>query len=186
MSEGHLSRFSPDICPKKPSEEEVAEDSNGRALLYPRPLYIRQIGRMLRDMGSRGRKGPLEATTSPVRLVAPSPPVELLPAPPQHLSAAMQSWWNAVVRDYELESHHLRLLELAADCWDRLATARAELLREGLTITTASGTKQHPAVAIERDARLAFARLIRELDLDCPAPPPGPYRPPAIRSNRRR
>src|SRR5262249_27014789 len=100
---------------------------------------------------------------------------------------AMQAWWRSVVRDYELEAHHLRLLELAADCWDRIVMARETILREGLTITSASGAKTHPAVGVERDARLAFARLVRELDLDCEPPREQPgWRPPAIRSNRRR
>jgi hypothetical protein len=40
-------------------------------------------------------------------LVEPSLPIELPPAP-SHLSEAMQSWWRDVVRDYDLEPHHLR------------------------------------------------------------------------------
>jgi P27 family predicted phage terminase small subunit len=121
-----------------------------------------------------------------VRLVEPVLPVEL-PAPPEHLSAEMQHWWRTIVADFDLEAHHLKLLESAADAWDRLVTARAELLRDGITVEGGKGRKQHPAVAIERDSRAAFARLIRELDLDCPVPSPGPYHPPpALRSNRRR
>ena len=113
-------------------------------------------------------------------------PVEL-PLPPAHLSKAMQDWWHAVVRDYELDEHHLKLLEACCGSWDRMEQARATLAREGLTIQTKHGVKQHPAANIERDSRLAFARLLRELDLDCPAPQPEQgWRPPAIRSNRRR
>lgn len=137
-------------------------------------------------MGARGRKGPHEMMAPPLQLVSPSLPVEL-PAPPSHLSEATQQWWRDVVRDYDLESHHLKLLEAAADAWDRTVTARTTLLAEGLTVEGGKGRKQHPCVAIERDARAAFARLIRELDLDEPMPPAGRYMPPpAIRSNRRR
>lgn len=44
--------------------------------------------------------------------------------------------------------------------------------------------RAHPCVAMERDARTAFARLVRELDLDTGAPSEAP-RPPALLSNRR-
>jgi len=44
--------------------------------------------------------------------------------------------------------------------------------------------RPHAAIAIERDSRLAFARLLRELDLDAAAAPER-ARPPALRSNRR-
>jgi P27 family predicted phage terminase small subunit len=136
-------------------------------------------------MGARGRKGPHELIEPPVRLVEP---LELeLPPPPPHLSEAMQSWWTQTVEAYELDAHHLRLLETACDAWDRMVQARETLREEGLTVTTKNGTRKHPCADIERDSRLAFARLIRELDLDCPEPRPGAYMPPpAIRSNRRR
>jgi phage terminase small subunit len=132
------------------------------------------------------RRSRADLDTPAVRLVAPAPPVEL-PPPPEHLSAQMQQWWSAVVRDYDLEAHHLRLLEAAADAWDRMTAARALLLDEGLTVTGAQGPKPHPAANIERDSRIAFARLVRELDLDCEAPRElAGWRPPALRSNRRR
>ena len=134
------------------------------------------------------RRSAADLDTPPVRLVAAPVPAEL-PPPPGHLSAAMQTWWNAVVRDYDLDPHHLHLLEAACDAWDRMVQAREVLRTEGLTVTTKSGKKRHPAADIERDSRLAFARLLRELDLDAPSPRPEPdggWRPPSLRSNRRR
>ena len=57
--------------------------------------------------------------------------------------------------------------------------------RAGRPYRGVSGGRAHPAIAIERDSRLAFARLIRELALD--AEPPHAWRagPPALHSNRR-
>jgi phage terminase small subunit len=138
-------------------------------------------------MGARGRKSAADIATPPLQLVESALPVQL-PDPPPHLSAAMQAWWRAAVRDYEFDPHHLLVLELAADAWDRTVQARDTVIREGLTVGTRDGgRKRHPAADIERDSRLAFARLVRELDLDCPPPRPGPYMPPpAIRSIRRR
>src|SRR5262245_11050016 len=91
----------------------------------------------------------------PVRLVTTASVTELPPSP-AHLSEAMQQWWKAVVRDYDLDPHHLRLLEAAADSWDRMCEAREVLREEGLTVTTKHGSKKHPAADIERDSRLAF------------------------------
>jgi P27 family predicted phage terminase small subunit len=105
------------------------------------------------------------------------------PAAPKHLRAATRRWWCEVVRRWELDSHHTRLLTLAAEAWDRCAQARELLEREGLTTTTgAGGAKLHPAARLEVDSRLAFARLLRELDLDLDAPPADVRRPPALRS----
>lgn len=103
---------------------------------------------------------------------------------PSHLSAASKRWWVEVCTEYELEGHHVRLLTLAAEAFDRCGQAREALARDGLTVKTDSGgLKAHPCVGIERDSRLAFARLVRELDLDVDAP--FDRRPPGLRSNRR-
>jgi phage terminase small subunit len=84
-----------------------------------------------------------------------------------------------MVADYDLQAHHLRLLTLAGEAWDRAAEARERIAADGAYAEDRFGQlRAHPAIAVERDARLAFARLIRELALD-DEEPPGP-RPPRV------
>ena len=79
-----------------------------------------------------------------------------------------------------MESHHIRTLTLACEAWDRCAEARAILDRDGLTYADRWGApRARPEVAVERDSRIAFARLLRELALDVAAPDES-YRPPPI------
>ena len=109
----------------------------------------------------------------------------LVPRPPPYLSPSATKWWEATVSAYELEEHHLRLLELCCGAWDRAEQARAQLA-EGLTVVGSnSAPRPHPCIAIERDSRLAVARLVRELDLDIEPPVQGRNGPPAILSNNR-
>jgi phage terminase small subunit len=106
------------------------------------------------------------------------------PKPPRHLRAATRRWFVDVCERYELEEHHFRLLTLASESWDRCHAAREAIATHGITYMDRFGApRARPEVAIERDSRVAFARLIRELDLDV-APPPEPRRPPALSSNR--
>ena|SRR5215471_21114670 len=113
-------------------------------------------------------------------LVDPPPP------PPAHLSPSAQKWWQTTVETYQLAEHHLRLLQLACEAWDRAQTARERLEQEGLTVPgREGGLRPHPCVAIERDSRLAVARLVRELDLDTEPPVPERVGPPGLFSNRR-
>lgn len=89
------------------------------------------------------------------------------PKAPAHLRPATRAWYNQIVTDYQLESQHLRLLSLAAEAWDRAEQAREILAKDGPVYTDRLGApRKHPAVSIEENARLAFARLLRELDLD--------------------
>jgi P27 family predicted phage terminase small subunit len=105
--------------------------------------------------------------------------------PPGHLTDPTRAWWSSVVKDYELEPHHLRLLQHACEAWDMSQQAREMILRDGPVIEgREGGLRPHPAVAISRDSMTTFARLVRELDLDV-EPPGGGHHPPLLRRYRR-
>lgn len=86
---------------------------------------------------------------------------------PAHLSDLMQTWWEQVNNDYTLEDEHRLILTAAAEAHDRADQARQVIDAEGLTVTDRFGqVKAHPLLAVERDSRSAFARLVRQLDLE--------------------
>jgi phage terminase small subunit len=97
---------------------------------------------------------------------------------PEHLASVTRKWWSATLRDYALQDRHVRLLTLAAEAWDRGQQAREAVDEHGLTYVDRFGApRMRPEVVVERDSRLAFARLLKELDLqDAPAPDPRPSR----------
>ena|SRR5205809_732263 len=107
--------------------------------------------------------------------MAPKP----TPKPPAHLKKASRDWWAKVNSDYSLEDHHRRLLTLACESWERAQQARQAIEEHGLTFTDKAGQpRARPEVAIERDSRVVFARLLRELDLEGePLPDPRLPRP---------
>src|SRR5438445_13153120 len=101
------------------------------------------------------------------------------PRPPKHLSDASKSWWKSVVSAYELAEHHLKLLTLAAECWDRCTQAREAIKQHGLTFEDRHGARRPvPESAIEHDNKVPFARLVRELGLDVAEAEPQTPRPP--------
>jgi P27 family predicted phage terminase small subunit len=86
---------------------------------------------------------------------------------PTHLSTESKAWFSAIIADYELHDHHLKLLQLACEAWDRCAEARAVLKKDGIVIEgREGGVRPHPAVAIERDSVNRFAMLVKQLGLD--------------------
>jgi len=94
---------------------------------------------------------------------------------PRHLSAPTRRWYEFIISEYALESHHLKLLEACCESWDRMKQAAAELKKDGLTFQDAKGMlRTHPCVAIERDSRNAFMRALRELALDRDEAPEAP------------
>jgi len=99
------------------------------------------------------------------------------PRSPSHLSRSSRDFWLHIERTYELDDHHRELLTLACECLDRIEQARQLIKAEGLTIDDRFEQKKpHPALAIERQNKIAFARLIREIGLDEGPPDPRPPR----------
>jgi phage terminase small subunit len=102
--------------------------------------------------------------------------------PPKHLSLAMKKWWQSVNESYVLEDHHRLLLTKAAEAHDRADEARVAIEKHGTTyLDRFDQPCARPEVSIERDSRLAFARLVRELALSEEA---SESRPPSLKYGR--
>lgn len=96
---------------------------------------------------------------------------------PKYLKSATKKWIRQILTDYELESHHSKILISAGETWDRILEAQEQVKKDGPYFTDRFGCpKTHPALADERNGRVLFARLIRELNLSEGPPetrPPG-------------
>ena len=99
---------------------------------------------------------------------------------PRHLTEKSRKFFKSVMVEFELEEHHVKLLTLACQAWDRAEEARQIIAKNGLTYQDRFGQPcSRPEVAIERDSRVAFARLLREVGLD--ASEPDDKRPPRLK-----
>ena len=104
------------------------------------------------------------------------------PKPPAHLAAPTRAWWTEIMDTYELESQHVLLLTAACEALDLAAQARRAIEKFGLTFNDAHGCpRARPECAVFRNSQLAFARMTRELGLDCE--PPSTPRPPTLAGN---
>lgn len=105
--------------------------------------------------------------------------------PPAYLRPETRKWIDYVLSEYALDQHHFRLLTLAAEAWETGQDARAAIAEHSAVYIDRFGSpRKRPEVSIQAEARIAFARLLRELDLDVD-PPATASRPPALNSNRR-
>jgi phage terminase small subunit len=81
--------------------------------------------------------------------------------PPRYLPAAARELWRHYVRTYELEPHEAETLRLALVALDRADTARRSIRRLGMTYEDRFGAPHsRPEIAIEREARRDFVRLM--------------------------
>jgi len=135
------------------------------------------------DPGSvLSRGGSVRKTTVPASRAPTSPRLKQDSAPP-HLRPETAGWWRSVVAEFELEPHHLRLLRLACEAWDRGQESREAIAEHGSVFVDRFGQpRARPEIAIERDSRISFARMLRELALDVDGPAED-GRPPRLGGN---
>ena len=70
-----------------------------------------------------------------------------LPQPPPHLSPSAKQWWQLTIEAYVLQEHHLRLLQLACEAWDRAGSPSAARPRR---VDRAGPRRRHPPSAARR------------------------------------
>jgi hypothetical protein len=90
-----------------------------------------------------------------------------LPEPPPHLGDAGRELWSGVQRSYQItDPGGLALLQSAAEAQDRIASCRRQIDEAGELIVVRGVPKANPLCAVERDARAALVRCLRNLNLD--------------------
>jgi phage terminase small subunit len=89
--------------------------------------------------------------------------------PPRHLSRRMKAFWKLIFATRKLEPHEEVIFLNACLSFDRAEAARKLLQENGLTYTDRFGQpRARPEISIERDNRLLFAKLIKQLNLYLP------------------
>lgn len=102
---------------------------------------------------------------------------------PKELKADGRKFYQATLKEFDASSfgpHDFELLAQAAAALDRIAEATAQIKTDGAYyIDRWNQPRPHPGHAVERDNRILFARLVRELNLSTDKPeetrPPGLY-----------
>ena len=90
--------------------------------------------------------------------------------PPAYLGKTGRTWFRKVIADYQFDTApEIELLVQAAATLDRIAQCRAEIAKAGMVVPTGSGgVKPHPCLNAERDNKILFSRICRELKLNAP------------------
>lgn len=90
--------------------------------------------------------------------------------PPTFLGKKGRNFFKKQAEKYHFDDQHgIELLTHAAQVLDRLEDVRKRIDEEGLLVTNRFGElRENPAVKVERDQKILFARLVRELNFDIP------------------
>lgn len=87
---------------------------------------------------------------------------------PEHLSAEAQELYRAIRDGWDLDPAAEAVLLAGCEALDRMRQAQEAIAKDGAYTPGRFGVKAHPALAVERDSRVALFRAFRELDLQAP------------------
>lgn len=89
------------------------------------------------------------------------------PLAPDDLGPEASRFWDDVVRDYTLADFQLAILETACHAKHMESECLRILAAEGFTVETGAGMiRARPEATILRDARAAFLRACKDLNLE--------------------
>lgn len=88
-------------------------------------------------------------------------------APPATLGKAGRTLWAAILSEYDIQdAGGLATLGQICAATDRIAEFAAIISRDGATIVTMSGPREHPLLKVELATRAFVTRALARLNLD--------------------
>lgn len=95
------------------------------------------------------------------------PPAAMTPAPPPGLAEAGAKLWQSIQEEYRIDDAGGRaMLGEICRAADRAAECAELIARDGATIRTKAGLKEHPLLKIELSSRSFVVRSLHRLGLD--------------------
>jgi len=185
-----FSRFSPDwtcdlrpnICSFRPSSN-CATGPGGLSKRCNGQDFERGVARSVLELGKNIRERKPLVKKSPTLTVVESASKRNPLAPPPGLGEAGARLWKSVHDDFEItDAGGLAMLHQICSAADRVAEYAATIARDGTTVRTASGLKDHPLLRHELAAQSFIVRSLHRLGLDIVSPrhevgrPAGAYR----------
>lgn len=106
-------------------------------------------------------------STAPRLEVVPPAGLADAPVPPADLGEAARVLWQRIVTEYEFsDPASVEILRQAVLAVDLAEQCRRDVQRDGLTIVTKTGIREHPAAKVELTARSLACRTLARLGLD--------------------
>lgn len=88
---------------------------------------------------------------------------------PDYIQENGQKWLKKLFLEYSFDKSEIETCFQAAGCLDRIAQAQQAIMEHGLLQEDRHGMlKVNPGVLVERDNKILFARLCRELGVTGP------------------
>jgi hypothetical protein len=103
------------------------------------------------------------------------------PKAPSGIGRAGAMLRDAIHGEYQIDDEPSRqVLRSACECIDRAEAAEAEVLRDGMTVQSKTGSlRPHPALAVEATFRGLMLRHLNSLGINTEAKHDGPGQPPS-------
>jgi terminase small subunit-like protein len=87
--------------------------------------------------------------------------------PPRNVGAPGQQLWNSIMSQFDIhDAAGVEMLTQACEMLSRAEAFRIQIEDEGAMIKTSTGTKAHPLLTAELNARNFVVRTLRQLGLD--------------------
>jgi hypothetical protein len=102
-----------------------------------------------------------------LKIVSSTSAVTTITRPPRTLGEHGRTLWDSIMSEYSIsDSGGVEILAQACAAKDRAESLAAEIDRDGPTVMTKAGMKEHPALRAELGCRAFICRQLQRLGLN--------------------